>query len=137
MSINTIEIETNHQKQAEILVANHIYSNQTTLVEAALNANFFNYDDITNLSNSDHDIIENLLSEGYQHSEITPAMLEDAQTEHTIYEWYLVSDWLADALERQNQPLLQNDYGNWWGRTCCGQAIYMDTVIQNIACSAT
>ena len=31
------------------------------------------------------------------------------------------------------QPLLQNAYGTWWGRTCSGQAIYMDNIIQEIA----
>lgn len=133
MSITTIEIETNRQKQAETLVSNHIYSNQTMLVEDALKAGLFTYDDIKNLSYYDEDAIENLLSEGYQNSEITPEMIDEQKIESTIYSWYLVSDWLADALERQNQPLLQNDYGTWWGRTCCGQAIYMDTVIQNIA----
>ncbi|NBB23417.1 hypothetical protein GVN20_28965 [Runella sp. CRIBMP] len=133
MSYLNPETTINRQKQAENLVSNHIYSNQTMLVEDALKANFFTHDDIKNLSYYDEDIIENLLSEGYQRSEITPEMLEDVPTENTIYEWWLVSDWLANALERQNQPLLQNDFNTWWGRTCSGQAIYMDSVIQNIA----
>lgn len=133
MSFLNPETTINRQKQAENLVSNHIYSNQTMLVEDALKANFFTHEDIKNLSYYDEDIIENLLSEGYQRSEITPEMLEDVPTENTIYEWWLVSDWLANALERQNQPLLQNDFNTWWGRTCSGQAIYMDSVIQNIA----
>ena len=77
--------------------------------------------------------MEDLQTEGYQLSEITQTLIEDAKTEHTIYEWWLVSEWLAATLKQNNQPLLQNAYGTWWGRTCSGQAIYMDNIIQEIA----
>jgi len=50
-----------------------------------------------------------------------------------IYEWWLVTDCLANKLITQGQPVLETDHGRWWGRTCTGQAIYMDDVMAKIA----
>ena len=49
-----------------------------------------------------------------------------------IFEWWLISDWLADKLKEFEQPVLDMEYGTWWGRTCTGQAIKMDYVIRQI-----
>ena len=49
-----------------------------------------------------------------------------------IYEWWLINKWFADKLRQQNEPILDNDYGIWWGRTCTGQAILLDGVISEI-----
>lgn len=51
---------------------------------------------------------------------------------HEIYEWWIVTDHMAEALEALGQPLLQNDYGTWWGRTTTGQSVCMDGVIVDI-----
>lgn len=53
--------------------------------------------------------------------------------EDDIYEWWLVSDWLAGQLKRAKESMLINAYGTWWGRQATGQAIYMDNVIKKIA----
>lgn len=50
-----------------------------------------------------------------------------------IYEWWLVSPWLALRLREQDQPVLDTDYGAWWGRTCTGQGILLDGTLQAIA----
>ncbi|NDU99225.1 hypothetical protein [Spirosoma terrae] len=50
-----------------------------------------------------------------------------------IFEWYRVTQWLAEKLMDNGQPVLCNDYGYWWGRTCTGQAIILDGTIQQIA----
>lgn len=50
-----------------------------------------------------------------------------------IFEWYRVSNWLSEKLIESNQPVLSNDYGHWWGRTCTGQYIILDGTIQEIA----
>lgn len=49
-----------------------------------------------------------------------------------IYEWWLVSDWLARRLKDQGEVVLNNNYGTWWGRQCTGQAISMDPTIPDI-----
>lgn len=49
-------------------------------------------------------------------------------------EHWLVSDWLAEQLEKQGEMVLRDFLGfNIWGRTCCGQAIILDGTIQRIA----
>lgn len=51
-----------------------------------------------------------------------------------IYEWWLITDWLADKLRKHGQPVLANDYGTWWGRTCTGQSFTCDYSLQLICC---
>jgi len=50
-----------------------------------------------------------------------------------IYEWWAVTEWLAQKLVGIGEPVLDNAYGNWWGRTCCGQGLLMDGTLQQIA----
>lgn len=50
-----------------------------------------------------------------------------------VYEWWLVSDWLVQQLEGIGVPVLRNEYGNWWGRTCTGQGYIMDGTLQEVA----
>lgn len=50
-----------------------------------------------------------------------------------VFEWWLVSDWLAGELDGLGCLLLRNDYGTWWGRTCTGQAIIQDGTLQDVA----
>ena len=50
-----------------------------------------------------------------------------------VFEWWLVTDWLIRHLDEIDEPILCNDYGNWWGRTCTGQAIIQDGTLQKIA----
>lgn len=58
----------------------------------------------------------------------------DLEKPQEIFEWWLVSDWFADKLRAINEPILSNDYGTWWGRTCTGQSISCDYNIQMLAC---
>jgi hypothetical protein len=50
-----------------------------------------------------------------------------------IFEYWLVSLHLANDLERKGEPIAKvGGVGYVWGRTCTGQAISMDSVIQDI-----
>jgi predicted RNA-binding Zn-ribbon protein involved in translation (DUF1610 family) len=49
-----------------------------------------------------------------------------------IFEWYVVTDWLASKLEENGECILKSDCETWWGRQCTGQAVYMDDVISKI-----
>jgi predicted nuclease with TOPRIM domain len=60
--------------------------------------------------------------------------LEELEQEpQEVFEWWAVSRWLAAKLGEYNEPIL--DFGNnyYWGRTCTGQSIVLDGVINNIA----
>lgn len=50
-----------------------------------------------------------------------------------IYEWWLVTDWLADKLEEAGEPVLRAANCAWWGRCVSGQSIILDGTLQNIA----
>lgn len=58
----------------------------------------------------------------------------DEPEDQEVLEWWLVDRYLADRLFEKGEPVIRTDYiGNWWGRTCSGQAITMDHVIEEIA----
>ena len=48
-------------------------------------------------------------------------------------EFWIVSDWLAEKLEDQGEPVAELDGLPIWGRTCSGQKISMDGPILEIA----
>ena len=50
-----------------------------------------------------------------------------------IFEWYEITKWLAEKLIELGEPVLENEYGFYWGRTCTGQSIILDGTIQQIA----
>ncbi len=50
-----------------------------------------------------------------------------------IYQWFRVSNWLAEQLNSIGECVLDNAYGQWWGRGCCGQSVIMDGTMQKIA----
>ena len=61
----------------------------------------------------------------------------DAVTECSIpaevLEWWRVTKQLADELLHIGEPVLRNEYGAWWGRTCSRQAIMADGTLQDVA----
>jgi|GEM_PF-2685249 len=60
------------------------------------------------------------------------AMQEAGEDRQEIYEWWFVSRWLYKQLRKANEPVINSEYGYLWGRTCSGQAISLDGVIENI-----
>ena len=61
--------------------------------------------------------------------------IRDGAEAQEIYEWYLISPWLARQLRELNEPILElyEGYGSiWWGRTCTGQGIALDPTFYEI-----
>lgn len=50
-----------------------------------------------------------------------------------VYEWWRVTKWLMEELRAIGEPVLDNEYGEWWGRTCTGQGIMLDGTLQAVA----
>lgn len=50
-----------------------------------------------------------------------------------VYEWWRVSSWLCEKLHEIGRVTIDNRYGCWWGRTCTGQQVIMDGVLQQVA----
>jgi hypothetical protein len=61
------------------------------------------------------------------------AACNDAAEVREVFEWWRVSAWLGDELDSIGEVMLINQYGSWWGRTCTGQALIMDGVLQQVA----
>ena len=94
------------QNELRQFVDREVYFCQSSLVDELLKRDVFRFDEIENL---------------YAGSYI-----------QEIYEWWVVSDWLVKKLQERGEPILENIYGTWWGRTTTGQAILLDAVIEDI-----
>ena len=125
---------------------------QSSLVEELLNKEIFSYDDIINFYEYECQECLETFTENQpvdmdgetdqRFSTYCPDCykkrkniddLDELDTKpQEIFEWWLCTGWLLDKLEKQGEPILRTDFGAWWGRTCCGQAIHLDHVIENI-----
>ena len=89
--------------------------------------------------------LEDLKNEVEEDENLTDAQIEEIQTEiesdiedlenleseaQEVYEWYLVSGYLADKLQEKGNPIIESE--NIWGRCTTGQAILLDYVITEI-----
>ncbi len=118
-----------------------IYACQSMLVDELLKREIFSYDDIINIYRRfDCNLIDPTICKTCN-SEATcldsetgecESCFEDNRESQEIFEWWLISDWLEIKLKMSGEPVLSNDYGSWWGRTCTGQAIFLDTVIEDM-----
>ena len=50
-----------------------------------------------------------------------------------VFEWYRVSRWMVGRLRDAGEVVIDNGYGEWWGRTCTGQSIDLDSTFYDIA----
>lgn len=58
---------------------------------------------------------------------------EEPETEpQEIFEWWIVTEFLYNKLRKHNEPVLEFGNNFYWGRTCTGQAILLDSVISSI-----
>ncbi|MFG6341865.1 MAG: hypothetical protein K1V70_06890 [Alistipes sp.] len=77
-----------------------------------------------------NEVVEELIRAGKIDEEY---MYPFVDTDDEIFEWWLVSPYLAQELKEQGEVIIDALSCCWWGRTTSGQAIYMDNVIQEIA----
>ena len=133
----------NNQEILRKLVEREVIMNASTLVDDLVEAGKLDwYDDIENLTlfickecnNTDNRVIGN--NSGVRvcnlcdHEEEQENWEEDTQE---IYEWWFVNKFLFDDLKGRGEPVIDSPYGYLWGRTTTGQAIAMDSVIEQIA----
>ena len=74
-------------------------------------------------------VIEELM----KHDECLWDELENFNEDTDVFEWWLVTPYLAELLKGNGEIILADYDCYWWGRTTTGQALYMDYVIQKIA----
>lgn len=116
------------QKHIENFISREIYCNQTLLVDDLLGKDILSYDEIENLYPK---ICQNCEVE-FENDRCPGCGRYQSDNQQEIFEWYCVSDWLAKKLAGLGEPVLFSDYGTWWGRTCTGQAIYLDPTVWDV-----
>jgi len=132
------------QDITRIFITPHIYRNQTALVTDMQKESYsseccysFSWDNVENLYMTDEEILEaysyHFVEEEEQENFFIERVRDNGDDMNEIFEWYLVSDWFLDRLREINEPIIDNDYGEYWGRTCTGQSIYLDHNIQELA----
>lgn len=93
----------------------------------------FSWENIENQYYTDDEIWDLFsCNEQQDRGEFLETIRDSGEDIKEIFEWWRISDWLAEELDEINEPLLRNDYGNWWGRTGTGQHISLDGTIQQI-----
>lgn len=133
----------NNTKQEELknFVNNLGFVNQSCLIDEMLTKEIFNFDDIINacepccqkcgeVLEKFYDEILNKDAFKCENCKVTDDNPDDQLKD--IMEWYLCDSWMIKQLEKQGEPVLKTDFGDWWGRTCTGQAILLDSVIEKI-----
>jgi len=101
-------MDSSIQRELQSFVSREVCYCQSALVEELLNKEIISYDDFVNLYDEE--------TEEYQE----------------VYEYWIVSEWLAERLKQAGEPVIKSDFGTWWGRTSTGQSIILDSVIEKI-----
>jgi len=129
------------QKALEQFVDGVIIACQSSLIEDALKKQLFMTDDIANIYRPfDGKFIDPSTcircKEKFSFLDSETGECEECFNENLtpqeIFEWWLVTPWFGKKLFVEGQPVLENNYGIWWGRCTTGQAIFMDYVIEKI-----
>lgn len=122
-------------------VAREIFANQTSLIEEALKQQIFSILEIYNLYKEFNGLLLSPNTCIKCQLEFTCLDSETGECENcfdknkkpqVVMEWWLVSKWLGRKLLVDGEPVLDNGYGVWWGRTTSGQPIAMDEPIERI-----
>lgn len=147
MNNDSMEKEEKVNDLAKRIVDQDIFANVDSMVRYILeqddhNAPFdnssieYNTPDYDSMDDDEiNDIMVNEYSEDpadYDDINDKIEFLKDNYEQPEVYEYWLVSGWLAGKLRDQGEVII-DDYIAIWGRSTTGQAIYLDGVIQQIA----
>lgn len=110
-------------QKAKELVRTDILQSVNMLIEAKYP---YWFEDAENLYYTN----DELLDMGYDEDELEDVRYDNMKE---VFEFWLVTDWLASKLREYNEVIIEVDDLVIWGRTCTGQAIYVDGLIQEIA----
>jgi hypothetical protein len=127
-------MDVDKQRKLAAFVAREVIMLASHLVEDLLQASMYDgkiygrieLDNIENLYITDEATAQEY---GYESLE---AMQETGDDRREIYEWWFVSSWFYGQLRKKGEPVMDSDYGYLWGRTCTGQAISLDAIIEEI-----
>lgn len=100
----------------EQIIDQEIYTNQDSLVRKCFTEEIFEWDDVANLY---HGV--------YDHEQG-----EEEQEVQEIMQWFSVSERLAKKLIEVGAPVLDSNYGYFWGRCEFGNALKYDSALNAV-----
>jgi hypothetical protein len=147
-------LDADIDKRAERLIRNEVLACQTGLVEHLLSRSdepeaHLSWDDAANLTrpvcpccSEDTLLDEDSSPDPIKDKDGVPydyrctscgEFFDDPEHEpQDVLEWWLVSSYLATELEERGEPIATDGHSCWWGRTCSGQSILLDGIMQRI-----
>jgi hypothetical protein len=133
--------KTSREERISAFVERFVYVCQTALIEELLRVGVLSVDEIDNVYRPfDGELLDPSVCISCKNDYVfldsetgwCESCYTDLQTPQKIFEWWLVSPWLGKKLYIEGEPVIDNGFGIWWGRTITGQAISMDEVINTI-----
>jgi hypothetical protein len=130
-----------YQQEIEGFVSREVYVCQTALIEEAFRQQLITVDEIYNLYRPfDGRLIDPSVCYKCKNEFLCldsetgecEGCFEANKEPQEIFEWWVVSLWLGRKLLIEGEPVIENSYGIWWGRTTTGQAISLDYIIGKI-----
>jgi len=119
----------------EQLIKSEIYVCQTSLIEELLILNTY----VSNMEYEQDKVggfifnkkINHSLSDfGLENTHYYKKREEDDYFE--IYEWWSISEWLADKLKNLDEIILDTPHGYFWGRSSTGVCLITESVLEHV-----
>lgn len=136
-------LDADIDKRAERLIRNAVRACQTGLVEYLLSRSddpesHLSWDDAANLTRpvcpccSEDALIDEESMPDYRCTGCGSYFDYPEHEPQDVLEWWLVSSYLGRELMDCGEPIVTDGFSWWWGRTCSGQAILLDGIMQRI-----
>lgn len=129
-----MEKSQKHIDLVKLIVDRDVWCNQTCLIGAMIENAFGAekplidfYEEVVNLYINTEEEAKDM---GFESLE---ALQDSGEDQKEVFEWWLISDWLARRLEEIGAVILKSPYGTWWGREECGQSLVYDSNINAVA----
>lgn len=108
---------------------NNSYGDVTEEVQFILNHGYlhdapFSDMDMVNGENTYYDYVDYMRAASEEH--------EEGNEPKLVFNWFMVNKFLGDALIEKGECVVKGPHHDYWGRTCCGQTVMMDKVIQDV-----
>ena len=129
------ETESERQQKNGLLVEREVLLLFSYPMQKLLEKEIISYDDIENGEMTDEEIKNNIDIDNKTEEEINEAIEDyrsDGSANKEIYEWWCVTEWLYEKLKELNEPVVQWENLNIWGRCCTGQAIALDNTMTEV-----
>ena len=108
-----MKTDQDYHEWVEGILRSDIYCCQSSLVEELFTKEVLYLDEVENL--------------------FIPSEEGEEEEMQEIFEWWSISDWLFRKLLQEGAPVIETEFGNWYGRTETGQSLTYDYYLNKVA----